>query len=361
MKNNILKLSLLALAASLAPSVSAEVITIGKGSGVVWEGMPFNKTQSGPLQNSELMTRFGLLSVSNSRGACMGQSDLKQIGGYMALPLGTSGAGLVPRATGTATYYRYNGTYETLTGTVGLPQTKGSTSAGASTTSPTGYEWCLPPSMTDNSVFYSSSRNRTATLAGTWAIVADGNQKNAEVTVPAMYFGSYSRITEGDLTVSILPSNITLRISTLECTVNTPTAINFQSVMRDVKTGAELSSLSYPLVATCGQASDRINANINLQFRALSGLESGNAARLALNQGGGYITGEIDNGVTGSGICTASTGLRFDNTTVKIGAITSAESSKTFTNQVTWRLCSAGNALPTGAVDAAAEMLVTFN
>jgi len=360
MKKIIRKISMLALMASAVSPVSAEVITIGKGSGVVWEGLPFNQTLSGSLQDSELMPRFGLLSVSSFEGVCMSTSALKNIGGHMALPLGNSGAGLVPRATGTATYYRYNGSYETLTGTVGLPETKGSTTAGVSTTSPSGYVWCLPPAMTNDFTFYRSAGPRTATLSGTWVIVADGNQKSVEVSVTAMYFGSYSRIPQGDKTVGILPTNITLRISTLECTVSTPTAINFNGVMRDTKSGAELSKLSYPLVATCGQVSDRINANINLQFRALTGLESGNVARLSLNQGGGYITGEIDN-VTGSGQCTAATGIRFDNTPIKIGAITSGEASKTLTNQVTWRLCSGGSNLPTGPVDAAAEMLVTFN
>ncbi|MBC3382208.1 adhesin [Serratia fonticola] len=286
---------------------------------------------------------------------------LKNIAGHLALPLGDSGAGLVPRATGTATYTRYNGVSETLTGTIGLPETKGITTAGANTTSPAGYEWCLPPNQAYVDYFYSAFANRTATLSGTWVIVADGNQKSAQVTVPAMYFGSYSAAVAGDLYVRILESDITLRISTLECTVSTPTAINFNGVMRNTQPGAQLSQLSYPLVATCGQASDRINANINVQFRAITGLESGNVARLSLSQGGGYITGEIDNDVTGSGECTAATGIRFDNTQIKLGAITSAEASKTLTNQVTWRLCSGGSSLPTGPVDAAAEMLVTFN
>lgn len=361
MNKNIFQLSLLVLAASLASPVSAEVITIGKGTGVVWEGMPFNSTLTGPLQNADLIPVHGLLSVSSSQAACMLASGLKSIGGYMALPLGNTGTGLVPRATGTANYVRFNFAAETLTGNIGLPETKGITTAGASVTSPAGYEWCLPPSMSNSFDFYRASGARTATLTGTWVIVADGTQKNAEVSVPAMYFGSYSQVQKGDRSVAILPSNITLRISSLECTVNTPTAINFQSVMRNAQSGAELSTISNPLTANCGQDSDRINANINLQFRALSGLQSGSATRLSLSQGGGYITGEIDNGVTGSGACNAATGLRFDNTPFKIGAITSAEATKTLHNQVTWRLCSAGNSLPSGAVDAAAEMLVTFN
>lgn len=355
------KFSGLVLILAAASPASAEVITIGKGSGIVWEGMPFNKSISHPLYNTELMTKFGLLSVSSSRGVCMQTTELKQIAGYMTLPLGDSGAGLVPRATGSATYTRYNNVRETLTGTVGLPETKGTTTAGVSTRSPSGFQWCLPPSMTDSLYFYSSSAIRTATLAGTWVIVANGNQKSVEVSVPAMFFGSYSRVSEGDKTEQILPSNITLRISTLECTVNTPTAIDFKNVMRNTQAGAELATLTYPLTTTCGQPTDQISANINLQFRALTGLNSGNAARLALRQGGGWITGEISNGVTGSGACTSTSGIPFDNKAVKLGTISSAEASKNLSHQVTWRLCSAGSSLPQGAVDAAAEMLVTFN
>ncbi|CQJ67493.1 Uncharacterised protein [Yersinia intermedia] len=98
-----------------------------------------------------------------------------------------------------------------------------------------------------------------------------------------------------------------------------------------------------------------------MQFRALTGLYGSTPSRLALSQGGGYITGEINNGVTGSGSCSATTGLPFDNTQLKVGNITSTQASQTITNQVTWRLCSGGSSLPTGLVDAAAEMLVTFN
>ncbi|HHQ6629446.1 TPA: hypothetical protein ACSTL1_000863 [Serratia fonticola] len=131
--------------------------------------------------------------------------------------------------------------------------------------------------------------------------------------------------------------------------------------MKKTQAGAELAAQSYPLITNCGQSSDFIDANINLQFRALSGLYKSAPTRLALRQGGGYITGEIDNGVTGSGNCAATSGLPFDNRQLKIGRITQAEISQSITNQVTWRLCSGGKDLPLGNVSAAAEMLVTFN
>jgi hypothetical protein len=346
----------------LAAPALAETITIGKGTGILWEGMPFNATLSGPLQNPGLNPIYGLLSVSKSSSRCMLSNELKNIGGFLAFPLtGVTGVGLMPRASGSATYTLNNNSQGRLTGTIGQPETKGSSTSQDNIISPPNYTWCLPPAMSANNTFYSSSGSRSATLSGTWVLVADGSQKAGEGSVPPMYFGSFSAIPSGDKTVSILPTNISLRISTLDCSVNTPTAINFGSVNRNTQANAELAVKPVQLVATCGQPTDRVNANINLQFRAVSGLYNSAASRLALKQGGGYITGEIDNGVTGSGGCKATTGLRFDNSLIKLGSITSAESSKTLTNQLTWRLCSGGSSLPTGAVTASAEMLVTFN
>jgi len=191
--------------------------------------------------------------------------------------------------------------------------------------------------------------------------VADGTQQSSEYTLPAMYAASFSPNSNGDKYSLILPASITLRISTLQCTVNTPMSVAFQEVTRNTQIGAELAKLSYPLITTCDQPTDRIRANINLQFRALTGHYEGEPTRLTLHQGGGYITGEIDENVTGSGNCSATTGLPFNNTMVTLGEITSAENSKSFQNVVTWRLCSGGSTLPTGAVHASAEMLVTFN
>ncbi|VTR45464.1 Uncharacterised protein [Serratia fonticola] len=41
----------IALIMPLAAPVLAETITIGKGTGILWEGMPFNATLSGPLDH----------------------------------------------------------------------------------------------------------------------------------------------------------------------------------------------------------------------------------------------------------------------------------------------------------------------
>lgn len=346
----------------LAAPLQAETITIGKGSGIMWEGMPFNAKLEGPLSNADLNPAYGLLSISSSKAVCQSAAKLQKIGGYLALPLsGVPGVGLVPRSSGRATYVRSNYVQQELNGTIGLPKTEGKSTSQTTITSPSTYEWCLPPSTTAQSNFYLTTGARTATLSGNWVLVADGTQRTGEATVPQMYFGSYSTSGTGDRSTSILPTDISLRISTLDCVVNTPTAINFGAVNRNTQVNAELVQKTVQLITTCGQPSDQINANINLQFRALSGLYGNTPSRLALKQGGGYITGEIDNTVSGSGACNSTSGVRFDSTAVKLGNITSGQSSKTFNNQLTWRLCSGGNSLPSGAVTASTEMLVTFN
>ncbi len=343
-------------------SAIAETITIGKGTGILWEGLPFNKTLSGTMGTDVFNRGFGLLAVSTNANGCMSNNELTNIGGYMAIPIsGMTGVGLIPRSTGVATYTRYNNTQQTLNGTIGLPETKGFTSESSNIISAGSTAWCLPPQMSNQREFYSAGGPRKATLSGSWVLVADGTQQTGQGTLPAVYFGSYSLVPSGDKKDVILPSSINLRVSTLECNVSTPTTINFGSVIRSTKVGTEMALMPVQLVASCGQDSDRINANINLQFRAISGMYNNEPSRLALNQGGGYITGEIDGGVTGSGRCGVTTGLTFDNTAIKLGSITSAESSKTLANQLIWRLCSGGSNLPVGAVTASTEMLVTFN
>ncbi|WP_337262271.1 MULTISPECIES: hypothetical protein [unclassified Serratia (in: enterobacteria)] len=351
--------------------VGAETITIGKGTGIVWEGMPFDVTMSGALGDSLLNNVAGLLVISPLSNACLNNivgGGLTSIAGFNAYKI-APGVGLIPRAVGYAFYTLYNNTQETLTGTIGLPQTGGRTNSGYNITNPiTGTPlgslyWCLPPRMNSTNNFYSATGSRNARIYGTWVMVADGTQTSQSIDVKPMYAGSYSNSpSAGSKYVQIFPSNIALRISTLICTVMTTTQINFGSVQRNTQNGTELAKLTYPLSTSCTQdAASGVNANINVQFRALSGNYNATPSWLSLTQGGGYITGEIDNGVTGSGACTGTSGIPFDNTQLKVGNMTSAETSKTTSNNVTWRLCSGGSNLPTGAVNASAEVLVTFN
>ncbi|HHQ6629447.1 hypothetical protein [Serratia fonticola] len=354
-------LGILLLASLSQPVAQAETITIGKGTGILWEGLPFNVTLSGPMKRADINPKYALLTISSHSDTCQPTNELSSIAGYQALKI-APGVGLIPRGYGNASFARYSSfTADSLTGTLGFPETKGKNSDGSQVTAPDTFSWCLPPSMYYISSYYNPDYTRKITISGTWVLVADGQQKAAEIKVPMMYAVSLSTLSTGDLLASILPYNITLRISTLECTVNTPTSITFGNLMKNPQAGAELGVQSYPLITSCGQSSDLIDANINLQFRPLTGLYQSVPSRLALREGGGYITGEIDNGVTGSGSCSATNGLPFNNSLLKIGRITKTQTSLNITRQVTWRLCSGGKDLPLGDVSAAAEMLVTFN
>lgn len=341
----------------------AETIIIGKGTGIIWEGLPFNVTLSGGMTTSALFQRNGLLTISNiEKGYCLASSKLQNIGGYMAFPIdGIPGVGLVPRATGSSNYTGYKETKEVLSGTIGIPETRGTSTAQSDITAPSGSAWCLPPQNYSTDLFYSTTGPRTAMLSGSWALVADGSQKPGVATLPSMYFNSNGANSTSELSVQILPSSVSLRVSTLDCKVSTPTVINFGAAVRSLQEGKELAIKPVSLVASCGQKSDLINANINLQFRALSGIYKNSSTRLSLDQGGGFITGEISNGITGSGNCDAPNGIHFDSTPARLGTITSNESEKVLSEQVIWRLCSGGNSLPSGRVTASTELLVTFN
>ncbi|MFB6328424.1 hypothetical protein ACE8EZ_20345 [Pantoea deleyi] len=348
---------------SLQSIAFAETIIIGKGSGIIWEGLPFNVALNGSMNSTALFQSDGLLAISNrAKRSCLSSSNLQNIGGYMAFPIdGISGVGLVPRAIGSSNYTNFKENKEILSGTIGIPETKGTSTVQSDITSPSGSAWCLPPQNESTDGFYSKSGSRTAMLSGSWVLVADGSQKPGVGTLPGMYFNSSGFNSDSKLSVQILPSSISLRVSTLDCKVSTPTVINFGAAVRSLQEGKELAVKSVNLVASCGQTSDLINANINLQFRALSGLYKNSATRLALNQGGGFITGEISNGTTGSGNCDAANGIHFDSTPTKLGAISSNENEKVFSEQIIWRLCSGGDNLPSGRVTASTELLVTFN
>lgn len=352
----------------LSLPASAETITVGKGSGIIWEGMPFSATLTGPLNSPGLGRDQGIASISTIHESggigCLVDINLKLIGGYQAFPLTGGGlhVGLIPRAQVSAEYTLSDGSIESMVGTIGLPETRAITSSGIGVVSPTGNQWCLPPRMLADENFFNSTAPRTVNISGNWAIVADGNQTSQQFFVHTYYAASYSNaINGGSRTQTILIGGFTLRVSTLECTVNTPTVINFGKVNRNTVVDSELAYIEVPLVASCGQSSDYINANINVQFQALSGLYNNNPLRLALNQGGGYITGGIDHGVTGTGWCKSTTGLSFDGQPIKLGTITDQEPQKVLSRELTWRLCSGGASLPTGKVSAATEMLVTFN
>lgn len=345
--------------ALLGPSycVAVDTITIGKGTGILWEGLPFNVTLSGPMGNAAMGTAYGLMNIADKSNVCMSSTELTMIGGFKAIKI-APGVGIIPRATGKVTYTAYDGSTKSFTGTIGLPETRGGDSGEL--TSPTDYEWCLPASMTNNNYFYSSTGPRVVNLTGTWVLVADGSQTTYTAGIPTMYASSFSVVRTGDRYQSILPASLSLRVTTLECTVDTPTVINFGTVARNLTVNTELAKQTNSFNVYCSQSTGRISANIAVQFRALTSFYEGSINRLALSQGGGYITGEIP-GVTDSGVCDGASGINFNNQAVNIGSINQYMTSQSIYNQVVWRLCSGGSTLPSGPVSASTEMLITFN
>lgn len=356
-----LLITLLAICVSGRGS-AATVITIGKGSGVLWEGLPFHVNMSGDWDRYGMELMYGIAAISTSRTRCMKTTEslLTQVQGHWGIKI-ADGVALVPRATFSA-IYGHAGQPETLTGSIGLPQSTATSSNGDIITSPNSqnYVWCLTPRNNNVSQFF--DKDRQVVADGVWTIVTNGSQKDGSAKLPPMYFGSFTQGRGGwDLSQSILPNDIQLRISSLECYVTTDANIDFGYVERNIQAGIELAKKSVSMVTSCTQSSNMINANVNVQFRALSGIFDNDKTKLSLAQGGGYITGEIDNGVTGPGTCNASTGITFDSYPFKVGSITSSDASVNYPNQVTWRLCSGGPNLPGGTVRASTEMLVTFN
>ncbi|WMB71224.1 hypothetical protein RA178_12305 [Shewanella oncorhynchi] len=355
----------------LQSAVAETIINIGKGSGIVWEGMPFTATNyaitstsyhPNPILDINSSVAF-INPVDLSVLSCVPDNALTTIAGYKVFKI-AQGVGIIPRAMVTANYVLNNGVPETLTGTIGLPTTQAKTTSGAVITNPlSGMAWCLAPRMSSSANFYQENSYINATVTGTWVMIADGTQVSQSSI--SLYDVNFSTGSVANFNWSpIFSRTTTLRVSTLQCNVSTMGTINFGTVAHNTQNNAELSSLSYPVITQCTQDNSEgtvgVDANINLQFRALTGLYEGNITRLALNEGGGYITGEINN-VTGSGRCSDGTGVPFNSTQLRVGSITNTQTSQNITNQVTWRLCSGGSSLPIGNVTASAEMLVTFN
>ncbi|MCW2478001.1 hypothetical protein [Candidatus Symbiopectobacterium sp. NZEC135] len=335
-------------------ALQANTLTIGKGSGVVWQGANF--TASGTLFMSaptNIPTTGGAASVTNVTTECIRTTDLTTINGIEVLPI-APGIGLAPNADFRVNTYTGTGLiYHTMSGTIGLQGTQGTITGGAggNGVAPAGRAWCLNFSNINPNLQQNLSMN------GTWAIVTDGTQQTGNYTLPPMYAASF--VSNDSITRNIFPFT-TLRVTAIACSIATTTSVNFGTAARNITQFAELANLTAPLTVTCNQdAPDTIDTNINVQFSGK--LYNNNTARLALDQGGGYITGEIGNGVTGSGTCDATTGVSFNYADINVGVLGASELNQTYANQITWRLCSGGATLPTGPVTASANVAVTYN
>ncbi|VXC35828.1 hypothetical protein [Pseudomonas sp. 8O] len=366
----------------LAPTtLLAETITIGKGSGIIWEGLPFSATLQHTGNNggaSESAPLAGI--VDSSASSIIASSALMNIGGFRAFPIlrngQPTGVGLVPRTQVNGTFPLVGTSSPTpFSGSIGLPTTSGSYINGygfqLGLGEPSARAWALTPCVISGicSNFYRSGEPISVTLTGSWVMVADGTQQAASsIALPPMWAVSHASSSSSRINQQILSGGLDLRISTIECTVSAPAIINFGQVGKNLIAHSELSRKSMQAGVNCNQEADgAISVDVNLQFRATSGLYEGNPAWLGVNQGtsgstpaAAYITGEVS-GASGPGTCGAGTGLKFDLSRTRIGHLSNTELLKTFAPQFIWRLCSGGSQLTTGEVNASAEMMVTFN
>lgn len=165
------------LGALAAPPLQAETITIGKGSGVVWEGLPFTARLTATTKYSDVDPRYsGILSIGRMDGYCSSEVIYEKNG----LRLGP-GVWIIPRATGFASYQRYDGTFETVNATLGLPETKGvNNGTGEVLRAAQENQFCMAPTTTRIDKFYAADSPRSVEIAGTWVIVTDGTQKTGE-------------------------------------------------------------------------------------------------------------------------------------------------------------------------------------
>ena len=227
---------------SVVFSANSETIIIGKGSGVVWTGFPFNFTEKHDLDRKTGGANYGMVAVSDIISRCMQSNNLTNIGGYMAYKV-APGVGIIPIANVNALYWHLPEKPTTLSGTIGIPNTAAIDSEGQKLQSSVGYAWCITPTQFSGPTpGYFSQKTRTVSVNGQWAVVADGRQSSTEVHVKPMYFGSFtSGGVVGDIHQQIFPSDIILRVSTLSCSVETPTLIDFGEVSGRQTAGAEIA------------------------------------------------------------------------------------------------------------------------
>lgn len=145
----------------------------------------------------------------------------------------------------------------------------------------------------------------------------------------------------------------------ITCNVSMPSTVDFGTITNNPGAGTELKSVSSAINVNCSKAVDGTKYSIITQVNGTSGLYNNTATRLKLTGAGGYITGELNNSLTGSGACTADGGLKFDSTATKLSS--GIENGATLSNILTWRLCSDGQSMTLGALSASAVISVSIN
>ncbi|WP_411755642.1 adhesin [Serratia sp. (in: enterobacteria)] len=356
---------------SLGVIMPSQAVTIDIGSGSQeWLGPPINGSftaETGSYPQSTTLSAYyafaGIsLSSSGTGGSgCFSPSQMTDIGGLQTYQI-AQGIFVIPQITFSISYQLNSGITETMSGTIGKPETKGvtNTGAGSPVTPVQNSAWCLMPRGYEIVSFFKANSTRTTTVTGNWVIITDGTQQDGIYNMPSGSF--HNRVTipaeNGSL---FIPSN-QIKVSTRQCSININNSIDFGNVEHNSTIRTELGRVNDSLVVGCTQSSVNPAANINVKFQSNSGFYDGEATRLSLNEGGGYITGEIA-GIAGidNGACNSTGGLKFNSDPVRLGSINAGAGNESFSNSLTWRLCSGGSTLPVGNVSASATVDVIFN
>ncbi|NIF47409.1 hypothetical protein F3J28_06490 [Enterobacter sp. Ap-1006] len=366
-----------ALLLSAVPTTQAkDTITIGKGSGILWAGFQRTVGIYGMLNDGKSMSPEGYVSLSDQPFECIEASKLTEIAGVLAYEI-APGVGIAPRINfysevwqspsgwGAGNRAIISGNFTTEGGHANIR----GIAMGHEETLPlqrpskTDRQWCFTMSAFDNwSELLDPNEARTVRFEGHWVIVADGTQRMRRgIRFPDIHAASFTPDRTGNIMESWFPPGTTLRISTLECNIDTPRDINFGDVPRNINRDAKLKEQTVPFNVACTQDEDTEDTNIEVRFNALSGLyKTSEINKLAFGDpNGAYLTGTLSG--QPEGLCGTVNGVRFDTTPLDLGKIGATETSKLINNTMTWRLCSGGDKLQTGEIKASAEVLVTFN
>ncbi|MGG7869656.1 hypothetical protein PGN70_22660 [Klebsiella aerogenes] len=352
----------------------ALTIMVGPGKGIVWSGYPFNFSVTGTHGNTAHSYYYGLGPLY-SGGSCVESAKFETLPeGFVGYNI-TTGVYLVPRARVSGQLYYgpvrndpTSASNHIFSGTLGYPETKVTDQNGTPWELATG--WCTKTP----SVYPVLGKNKEMNLSGDWIIYATGNQipsttvhklsrdMSALIRTIINPMSGYESDTGPDHLTQLLLSEISVRIIGVQCSVNTQINVNFGEILYDARPNTELASVTSPFNVSCKQGLDPVTVNINASFRANTGFYNGDFTQLALTEGGGYITGEIGKGLTGSGECTSHpSSLSFAQVPIKLATLLSTNPGVDENNTITWRLCSGGADLPVGGINASTELSIVFS
>lgn len=351
--------------------VNAIDLVIGPGKGIVWSGNPYSFNVSGV--HGQGLHWYGIgIGYMYTTGSCFDPKQMTKLPeGFSGYKI-TTGIYLVPRAIVTGQLYygpnltNADGAYNhILSGTIGYPETRVTDTTGAEI--PLSTSWCLKTPW----VYTKVGEKKEVSVNGDWIIYADGTQVPSETiynspqlngTIWSAHDTKATLDTGENNLLKLLANGISIRVVGVVCTVNTLTNVNFSESAYNAKANTELASVISPFSVNCQQGALPTTVNINASFRANTGLFNGDKTQLSLSEGGGYITGEIGRGVTGSGECAAHpSSLSFSQEPVNLTRLLAASPSIDYSNTITWRLCSGGNELPVGNITASAELSIVFS